>query len=46
MLSSLVVTDLIEEKRQRAPLTQDYIARKKYIDYAIYTRFKKKLVMH
>ncbi len=43
---SLVVTDLIEERRKKAPLTQDYIARKKTIDYAVYTRFKKKLVMH
>ena len=43
---SLVVTDLIEERRKRAPLTHDYIARKKHIDYAVYARFKKKLVMH
>jgi hydroxymethylglutaryl-CoA synthase len=43
---SLVVTDLIEERRKRAPLTQDYIAHKKTIDYALYARFKKKLVMH
>jgi hydroxymethylglutaryl-CoA synthase len=43
---SLVVTNLIEERRNRAPLTQDYIARKKTIDYALYVRFKKKLEMH
>ena len=43
---SLVVTDLIDERRRRAPLTQDYIARKKYIDYALYVRFKGKLEMH
>ena len=43
---SLVVTDLIEERKRRAPLTRDYIARKKYIDYALYARFKKKLEMH
>ena len=43
---SLVVTDLIEERKRRAPLTRDYVARKKYIDYALYARFKKKLVMH
>lgn len=43
---SLVVTDLIEERRKRAPLTRHYIARKKTIDYALYVRFKKKLVMH
>ena len=43
---SLVVTDLIEGRGKRAPLTQDYIARKKTIDYALYARFKKKLEMH
>jgi len=43
---SLVVTDLIEERRKRAPLTRDYIASKKYIDYGLYVRFKKKLEMH
>ena len=43
---SLVVTDLIEERKKRAPLTQSYIARKKTIDYAVYARFKEKLVMH
>ncbi|MEE8162785.1 MAG: hydroxymethylglutaryl-CoA synthase, partial [Anaerolineae bacterium] len=43
---SLVVTDLIEERKRRAPLTRDYVARKKYIDYALYARFKKKLQMH
>lgn len=43
---SLVVTDLIEERRKRAPLTRDYIARKKPIDYGLYVRFKKKLEMH
>ena len=43
---SLTVTDLIEEKRKRAPLTQDYIARRKTIDYGLYVRFKKKLEMH
>ncbi|MBC8249138.1 MAG: hydroxymethylglutaryl-CoA synthase [Anaerolineales bacterium] len=43
---SLVVTDLIGERGKRAPLTQDYVARKKYIDYAVYARFKKKLEMH
>ena len=43
---SLVVTDLIGERRGRAPLTRDYVARKKTIDYALYARFKKKLEMH
>lgn len=43
---SLVVTALIEERRNRAPGTQDYIARRKEIDYATYTRYRKKLQMH
>jgi hydroxymethylglutaryl-CoA synthase len=43
---SLVVTELIEEKRNQAPRTQDYIARRKEIDYATYVRYLKKLQMH
>ncbi|TEU14199.1 MAG: hydroxymethylglutaryl-CoA synthase, partial [Anaerolineales bacterium] len=43
---SLIVTDLIEERRDRAPCTQDYIARRKEIDYATYVRYRKKLQMH
>jgi hydroxymethylglutaryl-CoA synthase len=42
---SLVVTDLIEEKRKLAPPTHDYIARRKEIDYAMYVRYAKKLYM-
>jgi hydroxymethylglutaryl-CoA synthase len=43
---SLVVTEFIEERRGRAPCTQDYIARRKEIDYATYVRYRKKLQMH
>jgi hydroxymethylglutaryl-CoA synthase len=39
------VTDLIAERRLRAPKTQDYIARRVVIDYATYARYRGKLVM-
>lgn len=39
------VTEKIEERRDRAPRTQDYIARRTEIDYATYTRYRGKLVM-
>ena len=39
----LLVTDKIEERRGRAPLTRDYIARRTVIDYATYTRYRRKL---
>jgi len=39
----LQVTDKIKERRNRAPLTQDYIARRTEIDYATYTRYRRKL---
>lgn len=39
------VTGAIEERRQRAPKTADYIARRTEIDYATYARFRGKLVM-
>jgi hydroxymethylglutaryl-CoA synthase len=42
---SLKVTDRIAERRQMAPLTRDYIARCKQIDYATYTRYRHKLQM-
>lgn len=42
---SLVVTELIEERRDRALRTQDYIARRKEIDYATYVRYRQKLQM-
>ncbi len=39
----LTVTDRIEDSRDRAPLTQDYIRRRTQIDYATYTRYRHKL---
>ncbi len=42
---SFVVTDEIEERRDLAPRVDVYIQRKKEIDYAVYSRFRKKLVM-
>ena len=39
------VTDAILERRDRAPKTGDYIARRTEIDYATYTRMRGKLVM-
>lgn len=43
---SIRVTDRIVEARERAPKTQDYIARRKVIDYATYVRFRHKLQMN
>ncbi len=42
---SLRVTERIAERRTRAPLTRDYIARRVEIDYATYARFRHKLQM-
>lgn len=42
---SLVVTDRIVVRRHRAPLTSDYIARRVEIDYALYARYRQKLLM-
>jgi len=39
------ITDAITGRRDRAPKTQDYIARRTEIDYATYTRMRNKLVM-
>jgi hydroxymethylglutaryl-CoA synthase len=41
----LLVTDKLPERRMRAPLTQDYIARRTEIDYATYVRIRGKLAM-
>lgn len=38
---SMVVTDMIEEKRGSAPTVESYVNRKEYIDYARYSRFKR-----
>jgi len=43
---SLVVTDAVLERQKRAHTTQDYIARRKAIDYATYVRYRHKLHLH
>jgi hydroxymethylglutaryl-CoA synthase len=43
---SIRVTERITEARGLAPTTQDYIARRKVIDYATYVRFRHKLQMN
>lgn len=40
---AITVTDRIEEVRNKAPLTADYINKKKYIDYSTYVKYRKKL---
>lgn len=42
---ALRVTQTILERRNKAPRTQDYIARRTEIDYATYARLRGKLVM-
>ena len=39
----LEVTDKIEEKRNKAPLVDDYINKKEYVDYATYVKLRGKL---
>lgn len=39
----ITVTDKIEEVRDRAPKTRDYIDRKQYIDYATYLKYRRKI---
>jgi 3-hydroxy-3-methylglutaryl CoA synthase len=39
------VTDAIRERRDRAPKTQEYIARRTEIDYGTYVRYRGKLAM-
>ncbi len=41
---AIQVTEAIRERRDRAPHTQDYIARRTEIDYAAYARMRGKLV--
>ena len=43
---SLRVTELIEERRRRAPFTRTYVERRRQIDYGTYVRYRKKLHMH
>lgn len=39
------VTDAIEERRERAPKTHQYVDRRTEIDYAMYARYRGKLVL-
>jgi hydroxymethylglutaryl-CoA synthase len=42
---ALTVSDALLERRTRAPFTRDYIARRTEIDYATYSRYRRKLTM-
>ena len=39
------VTNAITERRMRASLTAAYLAREKFVDYAVYAKWRGKLVM-
>jgi hydroxymethylglutaryl-CoA synthase len=41
----LMVTDAIQERRNRAPLTTEYIARRTEIDYATYVKLRGQITM-
>jgi hydroxymethylglutaryl-CoA synthase len=41
---SFQITEAIEERKGRAPLTRDYIARRVGVDYATYARYVGKLL--
>ena len=40
---AITVTDRVDERKNRAPLTKDYLNKKKYIDYATYLKYRRKL---
>ena len=40
---SIIVKELIEEKRNKAKLVEDYIKNKKYLNYAEYVKFRRKI---
>ncbi|MGE5139859.1 MAG: hydroxymethylglutaryl-CoA synthase [Rudaea sp.] len=42
---SFVATEKLVERRDLAPRTGWYVARREYIDYALYSRYRNKLVM-
>jgi hydroxymethylglutaryl-CoA synthase len=42
---SFVVNDGIDVKRDRSPTVRNYIKRKRNIDYAIYSKFRRKIVV-
>ena len=37
---SIIVTDKVLEKRDKAPKVEDYLTRKHYIDYAQYSKYR------
>ena len=39
-------TEALAQRRDRAPRTQSYVARRQAIDYGTYVRFRKKLHTH
>jgi len=41
----LLVREPIAERRDKAPLTREYVARRTEIDYALYTRYRGKLLV-
>jgi hydroxymethylglutaryl-CoA synthase len=43
---SFIVTDKIEARQKKAPMTAAYIGRRQLIDYATYARYRKKLDMN
>ncbi|MFX0092332.1 MAG: hydroxymethylglutaryl-CoA synthase [Candidatus Hodarchaeota archaeon] len=43
---SMIATEELVKRRQRAPLVSDYIKYKENIDYAIYAKHRSKLVVH
>ena len=40
---ALTVTDKIEGRRNKAPKTMDYVAKKEYVDYGTYVKLRRKL---
>lgn len=42
---SLVVTEALLERRDRAPLTAAYLARQEFVDYAVYVKWRNELVL-
>lgn len=42
---SLVVTDALLERRERAPLTAAYLARREFVDYAVYVKWRNELIL-
>ncbi|MGZ7068233.1 MAG: hydroxymethylglutaryl-CoA synthase, partial [Methanobacterium sp.] len=42
---SITVKDKIEERRENAPTVTEMVAKKNYVNYAIYAKFKGKIKM-